>query len=365
MSTKVSGSSNVQQQIAQLQAQEQQALQQLDATQAQTDQVLTDVENALPAAKTLVDGFKKLVDGGFSLERSAIEAKLAEQLKALNADPVADPSSTATPSTTSTTPSTTSTTPSTPSTTPSTTPAPSTPSTTPSTTPTPSNSSTAGRAPDLRGQVGRHALRHRLPERRHALGAGGRQPADQELQPHLPGPDPQPPGRLQLHRDPAPAPSSGTPSSGSGIAAGSGKDASAVARQYLGWTEYKLEPSGQLDMDTWVAKNVDCANFVSGCLEKAGLISHAQRSDNVSGLASHLRSAGWQDVPLANAKPGDVVCFDGPEGNYQHVEIFDHWQGSTPVFIGSNNVLSDGTQEITYDVGGKWAHGFHVLAPPA
>ncbi|MBS2032915.1 MAG: LysM peptidoglycan-binding domain-containing protein [Deltaproteobacteria bacterium] len=173
------------------------------------------------------------------------------------------------------------------------------------------------------------------------------------------------PGGSSSTGTPAPAPSGGTTSTGSGSAPASGKDASAVARQYLGWTEYKLEPSGQLDMDTWVAKNVDCANFVSGCLEKAGLISHAQRSDNVSGLASHLRGAGWQDVPLANAKPGDVVCFDGPEGNYQHVEIFDHWQGSTPVFIGSNNVLSDGTQEITYDVGGRWAHGFHVLAPPA
>ena len=140
-------------------------------------------------------------------------------------------------------------------------------------------------------------------------------------------------------------------------------NAAAVATQFLGMTEYQLEPSGKLDMDTWVPKNVDCANFVSGCLEKAGLIGKSQRSDNVSGLAGNLRKAGWKDVPLAQAKPGDVVCFDGAEGKYQHVEIFNGWVNGQPQFIGSNNVLADGTQKITTD-NGKWAKGFHVLAQP-
>jgi hypothetical protein len=143
-----------------------------------------------------------------------------------------------------------------------------------------------------------------------------------------------------------------------------GSNAAEVARQFLGESEYQLQPSGALDMDKWVPKTVDCANFVSGCLEKAGLISHAQRSDSVPVLASNLRKAGWQDVPLANAKPGDVVCFDGPEGNYQHVEIFNGFVDGKPQFIGSNNTLSDGTQAITYDRG-TWAHAFHVLSPPA
>jgi flagellum-specific peptidoglycan hydrolase FlgJ len=139
-------------------------------------------------------------------------------------------------------------------------------------------------------------------------------------------------------------------------------NAADVARGFLGWTEYKLQPSGKLDMDQWVPKNVDCANFVSGCLEKAGLISHSQRSDNVVGLANNLRKDGWKDVPLKDAKPGDVVCFDGPEGNYQHVEIFNGWVNGKPQFIGSNNVLSDGTQEVTTDTG-SWAYRFHVLQP--
>lgn len=156
--------------------------------------------------------------------------------------------------------------------------------------------------------------------------------------------------------------SGGVSHSGGGKA--SGKDASAVAREFLGESEYQLQPSGKLDMDKWVPKNVDCANFVSGCLEKAGWLSHSQRSDNVRGVFSSLENKGWKSVALKNAKPGDVVAFDGPEGAYQHIEIFDHWQGNTPVFIGSNNVMPDGTQKITYDVGGRWAHAFHVLAPP-
>ncbi|MBS2031720.1 MAG: LysM peptidoglycan-binding domain-containing protein [Deltaproteobacteria bacterium] len=143
----------------------------------------------------------------------------------------------------------------------------------------------------------------------------------------------------------------------------SGTNAADVARQFLGQSEYQLQPSGKLDMDKWVPKTVDCANFVSGCLEKAGLITHAQRSDNVSGLANNLRHAGWTDVPLANAKPGDVVCFDGPGGKYQHVEIFNGFVNGQPQFIGSNNVNRDGTQSITTD-NGKWAYNFHVLQAP-
>jgi LysM repeat protein len=143
----------------------------------------------------------------------------------------------------------------------------------------------------------------------------------------------------------------------------SGGNAADVARQFLGQSEYQLQPSGALDMDQWVPKDVDCANFVSGCLEAAGLIDHSQRSDAVTQLAANLREAGWRDVPLSQARPGDVVCFDGPEGAYQHVELFNGWNGGSPQFIGSNNILGDGTQAISYD-SGSWAYGFHVLQQP-
>lgn len=174
------------------------------------------------------------------------------------------------------------------------------------------------------------------------------------------GQAPQPvPAQLNRNSD------SFTPSPVANRLPGSGAtgNAAAVAQQFLGMTEYQLQPSGKLDMDTWVPKNVDCANFVSGCLEKAGLIGKSQRSDSVKGLAGNLRQAGWQDVSLAQARPGDVVCFDGPEGNYQHVEIFNGMVNGKPQFIGSNNVLSDGTQKITLD-SGSWARAFHILHKP-
>ena len=169
------------------------------------------------------------------------------------------------------------------------------------------------------------------------------------------------------------APSSGgttksggpTKSGGTSAPAAGSKNPATIAQSFLGDSEYQLQPSGKLDMDGWVPKTEDCANFVSGCLEKAGILTHSQRSDNVRGVFSSLEAKGWKGTPLADAKPGDVVAFDGPSGPYQHIEIFSHWDGKTPVFIGSNNVMSDGTQKISYDVGGTWAHAFHVLAPPA
>jgi spore coat assembly protein SafA len=166
---------------------------------------------------------------------------------------------------------------------------------------------------------------------------------------NVPGGDGSAPSAPTSSPAPAPAPSHG--------------NAADVARQFLGESEYQLQPSGALDMDQWVPKDVDCANFVSGCLEAAGAIDPSQRSDAVTTLAGNLRNAGWQDVSLSDAQPGDVVCFDGPDGAYQHVELFAGWNGGQPQFIGSNNVNADGTQSITYD-NGSWAYGFHVLHQP-
>ena len=58
-----------------------------------------------------------------------------------------------------------------------------------------------------------------------------------------------------------------------------------------------------------------------------------------------------------------MVCIDGPEGGYQHVEIFCGWVNGSPLLIGSNNVNADGTQSITCD-DGRWAHAFHVFHKP-
>lgn len=147
--------------------------------------------------------------------------------------------------------------------------------------------------------------------------------------------------------------SSGTSSSGTPLPAGNGKGSSAynVATQYLGRNISDLKYNGDLAkyLDKWPGNNVCCANFVSASLEKAGLISHSEHNDSVSGLAANLRNdPNWHSTSLQNAKPGDVVCFNVPgEGSFSHVVMFAGWKNGQPQFIGSNNVNSDGTQRIT------------------
>jgi peptidoglycan hydrolase-like protein with peptidoglycan-binding domain len=150
----------------------------------------------------------------------------------------------------------------------------------------------------------------------------------------------------------------------SGSAPVAGTAANQVAQRFLGEAQHQLEFSGQLPEDTWPPQSEDCANFVSSCLQVAGKLPASQHNDNVVGLKNNLLADGWREIPLSEAKPGDVCCFDGPDGPYQHVELFNGWNGSSPQYIGSNNILSDGTQEISYD-NGKWANAVHVFAPPA
>ena len=138
----------------------------------------------------------------------------------------------------------------------------------------------------------------------------------------------------------------------------SGGNASAynAATNVLGRNISDLKYNGPLAkyLDKWPGNNVCCANFVSACLQAAGQISAGQHSDNVSGLASNLRNdSKFSQVSLANAKPGDVVCFNVPgEGPYSHVEMFAGWKNGSPQFIGSNNVNADGTQRISQGYAG-------------
>jgi LysM repeat protein len=137
---------------------------------------------------------------------------------------------------------------------------------------------------------------------------------------------------------------------------GKGTDAYKVAREFLGHNISQLKYSGGLAkyLDKWPGNNVCCANFVSACLEKAGLIKPSEHNDTVRYLAGNLRNdPRWQSTSLAHAKPGDVVCFDVPgEGPYSHTVMFAGWKNGRPEFIGSNNVNSDGTQRITQEMMG-------------
>jgi peptidoglycan hydrolase-like protein with peptidoglycan-binding domain/GH25 family lysozyme M1 (1,4-beta-N-acetylmuramidase) len=144
-----------------------------------------------------------------------------------------------------------------------------------------------------------------------------------------------------------------------------GTDANQIAQRYLGDSEHYLEFSHRLPMDTWPSTSEDCANFASSCLQVAGKLPSRLHSDNVNGLKGNLLSEGWREIPMSQAKPGDVVCFNGPLGPDQHVELFNAWVDGKPQYIGSNNILSDGSQAISLD-DGSYFNGYAktVLAPP-
>jgi LysM repeat protein len=109
----------------------------------------------------------------------------------------------------------------------------------------------------------------------------------------------------------------------------------------------KLEKGGVgADMEDWVPNDVNCANFVSACLQQAGQISKGQHNNSVMGLQANLdKDPNFKRVSLADAKPGDVVSLKTSGG--QHVVMFAGMKDGKPQFIGSNNVNSDGSQKVT------------------
>ena len=123
-----------------------------------------------------------------------------------------------------------------------------------------------------------------------------------------------------------------------------------IAKSELGKNagSLKLEKSGVgAHMDDGIPNDINCANFVSGCLEQAGQISRSEHNNSVVGLSGNLdRDPNFQRVSLSQAKPGDVVAFNTPGGGH-HVVLFAGMQNGRPTFIGSNNVNSDGSQRIT------------------
>ncbi len=146
---------------------------------------------------------------------------------------------------------------------------------------------------------------------------------------------------------PGPAPDDGfTPSPGGG---GSSR-ALDIARAQLGKNagSLKLEDSAVGGaMEDWVPNDVNCASFVSACLQAAGQITHKDYSAGCVQLQANLdANPNFSRVELKDAKPGDVVTFATPGGGH-HTVMFAGWKDGKPTYIGSNNVNSDGTQRIT------------------
>jgi len=140
---------------------------------------------------------------------------------------------------------------------------------------------------------------------------------------------------------------------GSGSSGGANSNALAVAERYLGRhaNELKLannDPVGRV-MQDGVNGKVNCANFVSGVLVAAGQLPANKASPGVHNLINNLKGdKNWKQVPLSQAQPGDVIAFKTKSG--QHVEIVAgrNANGSLKM-IGSNNILKDGTQAVSYD----------------
>lgn len=161
----------------------------------------------------------------------------------------------------------------------------------------------------------------------------------------------------------------GTPGAGPGGVSGpdtvsgpgnvTGNNAAAIAEQFIGRNAGELKHSDELPMESWVPNNVNCANFVSACLQKAGLIDASQASASVDQLASNLKSDGWQTVSLQNAQPGDVVLMQ--RDGQSHVVLFAGFENGQPKFIGSNNVNADGSQRISW---GGASGNYEIITPP-
>lgn len=145
---------------------------------------------------------------------------------------------------------------------------------------------------------------------------------------------------------PAPVPS---PDDGFTPSPGGSSRAYDIALSHLGKNagSLKLENSAVgRAMEDWVGNTVNCASFVSACLEAAGQITHRDYSASVVGLQGNLdRNPNFERVSLQNAKPGDIVSFKTPGGH--HVVMFAGWKNGQPQYIGSNNVNADGTQRIS------------------
>ncbi len=145
-----------------------------------------------------------------------------------------------------------------------------------------------------------------------------------------------------------PTATSGSPGTGNG-------DVVQLALGFLGRNAGDLKGSGELPMDSWVPNNVNCANFVTAVLQKAGLINW--HDNTVAGTGNRLKADGWKVVPASQARPGDVCIL-----NYGgHVELVASNDSGKVKLIGSNNINADGSQQVSY--GNPYGNAWYLTPP--
>lgn len=139
------------------------------------------------------------------------------------------------------------------------------------------------------------------------------------------------------------------PDGGSHSPIGPGGNPADIAEKLEGRSADSIVAHQDVKMDHGISDHVDCANFASAVLEKAGLIPQSQHTNSVATLKSELlHKDGWHEVGKSHAKRGDVCIVGGDE----HVEFVDHVdKNGNIVLIGSNNVLRDGSQAVCKDSG--------------
>lgn len=137
---------------------------------------------------------------------------------------------------------------------------------------------------------------------------------------------------------------------GGEVCTASGGNPAAIAHGVLGQSAASIMSSQQLPMHQGVPTNVCCANFVSACLTKAGLLPASEHTDNVSTLKSTLQKRGWHRVSRAEAKPGDVCII----GDDEHVELVSENDKGNVKLIGSNN---EGEEQFVSEDGASGNRG--------
>jgi hypothetical protein len=145
----------------------------------------------------------------------------------------------------------------------------------------------------------------------------------------------------------------------------SGSNPAGIAESVRGQSAAQLMSSQRLPMHQGVPTDVCCANFVSACLQKAGLLSSSEHTDSAPQLKSTLQGKGWRTVSRSQAKPGDVCFVLDSSGTPEHVELVAKNNNGSITLIGSNNTQGgSGPQVVSNDTYTGNRGNVVFLSPP-
>jgi hypothetical protein len=155
------------------------------------------------------------------------------------------------------------------------------------------------------------------------------------------------------------------PSGDSNVGPISGGNPAGIAERLVGQSAAALQANQLVPMHRGVPTDVCCANFVSACLQKAGLLSSSEHTDSAPQLKTTLQSKGWHTVSRSQAKPGDVCFVIGSNGVPEHVELVAKNAGGRITDVGSNNTNhGSGPQVVSNDTWTGNQGNVVFLSPP-